>query len=389
MNKKSLITRLFILILFCQQGLSWAKTIPSSLVGNKQALALSATWPLTGDPVLCKEVEEGTNLLLNKMRMEPAFSPFLCDLKSLDDGGIFNSIKNNITTLMPHSPLFINLLGAETVEVMAEQIKQDQVAVLFPFDGTVKFRTEEHKNIIFFRPTYEDEISALVDYTVHSLNKKKFGVFYEDSGWGRSVLEIIKKVIQKYQANRGSVELAVEAFYPQGTVNIANAAATISAKAPTALFCIAQARPAYHFIGQILNKGLHNTVILGLSRLLPIRKTLKDSRGIRVITSAVVPDPVSSQIQIAQEYRADMKKYLPNRSPTPLSFEAYINIAILIEAIKALQFPIAMPDLLAVFRKISQINFKGLPLSYQDFCLSHDVWISPDENEPWILSKVT
>lgn len=364
-----------------------ANQIPIKIVSGKREIPLCASLPLKGDlSVLGGDVYDGMNLFFTKIKKEKEFAQqdFFVKLYSLDDGAEFTKTRLNVKQLLKQSPLFISLIGFEASFSIMPQIRSHQILSLFPLEGVSTYRIPENKDIIYFRASHEMEVNALIKYSVLTLNRTKIGILYEACEWGEAVLASTKKAMKAY-----NIEPVATAYFPKRTVNIGDALNQIAKKAPTAILCIATSRPAYNFIRQAINKGLHKSVFFGLSALYSIQKTLKHSRGINIITSSVVPNPFKSNIQIAQEYRKDMEKYMPNRLISPYSFEGYINAALFYECIKETPPPLTIERIIETLENFKQLNFKGINLNFdpQTRTLSPNVWLNTGEEDNWILPK--
>ncbi|MFA6263989.1 MAG: ABC transporter substrate-binding protein [Candidatus Babeliales bacterium] len=361
------------------------EVIPAVATENRQEIQLCSTLPLSGElSVLGNQIFEGMNLMFNKIRQDPQF-PFFFRLHVRDDQADMAETRKNVRRLIKSSksPLFISLLGTDTMATLLPFINEGKMLALFPVEGSTAHRCTEYKNAIFFRASYEQEVDALINYAANTLQRKQIAIFYEASEWGEAVLKALKKVLAKYQ-----LPLVTQASYPQQTLNISRAVKELSASSPNAILCVAQSRPAYHFIQEIINKGLFKTAILGLSSLIPIQETIKESRGVEIITSSVVPDPKRSALVIAQEYRSDLEKFSPNRQPTPYSFEGYINAALLVEFAKTTKIPWTTTSLMQTIEKLGHVRFKGIELKFNPSTrtLSHNVWLNTGHDKEWVLA---
>ncbi len=367
---------------------SLTKPLKTHKVAGKTEVALNATLPLKGEiSIIGKQIFDGMTLFFNKIKKEDKNSPIFVNLSMLNDHADIVKIRKNTRTLLKKSPLFASFFGPESLTAISKYIQQQKLAIFFPLDGMEKFRKPEYSNIVYFRPPHDDELSALINYSINVLNKKKIAVFYEASEWGEECYGIIKNILKK----KYHIKPIAKGSYQQKTVNIAAAVNTIAAAAPNAIICIAQARPAYNFVRQVLNKGLHKTTFLGLGQLFTIQSTLKKSRGIGMVTSSVVPDPIKSNLGIAKEYRADMKKYFPNKPLTPFSLEGYINAAIFYAALSYTQPPLSAQKIIETITLFNAFNFKGLTLTFDEEtrALSSSVWINTGSQDAWFLSPTT
>jgi ABC-type branched-subunit amino acid transport system substrate-binding protein len=366
--------------------------IPTKMVADRYEITIGATLPLKGSEValLGNEIFDGMSLFFNKFQKEQTGQRFCCILNALDDRAKVSKIRQNITELTKQTPLILSLFGTETVSSTIDAIAEGQFFAVFPIEGAPMFRKPEYKNIVYYRASDAEELSALVTYAIKTLNKKRFSLFYEASEWGESCLAVLKTILRSH-----NLELVAQGSYPQYTLNVTQAATTIANKEPSVIICVAHARPAYNFICQILNRGLYNTTILGISRLVTIQKTLREARGLgadRFITASVVPNPRTSKLQIAQEYRQTLAQYAANKSPSTFSFEGYINAALLTECLKLVHPPFTVEKLRSIMEKLHRIRFKGLILNFNPdtrtlaYSLKQDkppVWFNIGENVEW------
>jgi ABC-type branched-subunit amino acid transport system substrate-binding protein len=366
--------------------------IPTKMVAGKYEITVGATLPLKGSEValLGNEIFDGMSLFFNKFQKEQTDQCFRCMLDAIDDHAKVSKIRQNITTLAKQTPLILSLYSTETISSVIDAITEGQFFAIFPIEGAPMFRKPELKNLIYYRASNYDELSALVDYAIKTLNKKRFSLFYEASEWGESCLAMLKTILKEHK-----LDLIAQGSYPQDTLNVTQAATTIANKEPSVIICVAQARPAYNFICQILNRGLYNTTILGISRLVTIQKTLREARGLgadRFITSSAVPNPRTSKLQIAQEYRQTLAQYAANKSPSTFSFEGYINAALLTECLKLVHPPFTVEKLRGVMEKLHRVRFKGLILNFNPetrtlaYSLKQEkppIWFNIGENVEW------
>jgi ABC-type branched-subunit amino acid transport system substrate-binding protein len=354
--------------------------IKTKMISGRHEIPIGATLPLKGEnSVLGSPIFDGMSLFFNKIKTDKI--PFMYQLTSLDDQADVQTRRNNINTLIKESPLILSLLGTEALSTNINTIDNGNVLALFPLEGSSTYRTNQHKHLIFFRASHEQELKALVDYSINTLNKKKLAIFYEESEWGQDCLETLKKIVSTYNIN-----LVAEGRYQRNTLNIIKGAKAIVAQDPEAIICVAHARPAYNFIQYVVNQGLHKTVFLCLSSLVSTQSTLRRSRGIPIVTAAVVPDPHKSMLQIAQEFRDDMQKYTPNKPLSPFAFEGYINAALLTECTKQITFPITTEKIISIIEGLKKVRFKGINLNFdpQTRTLSKNVWINTgDPKKEW------
>ena len=348
------------------------RPIQTIIVSGKNEIPVGATLPLKGEnAVIGTPVFDGMSLYFNKIKTEQL--PFTYQLTTLEDQADVQTRQENIKALAKTSPIILSLLETEALTTNIDSIKEKNILALFPIEGSKKFRTNTHNNIIFFRANHEDELQALVDYSIQSLDKKKIAIFYEESEWGKDCLESLKQILSKR-----NIPLVAEGHYPQNTLNITKGAKKIVDQDPEAIVCVAHSRPAYNFIQHVVNNGNHKTVFLCLSTLVSTQDTLRRSRGISIVTSAVVPDPRNSSLPIAKEFREDMQRYTPNKPLSPFAFEGYINAALITECTKLIQMPITPQKIIKTLEGLKHVKFKGLEINFDESTrtLCKQIWIN-------------
>lgn len=371
------------LSLFAQQ-LSPGKVFWQQLV-SEQRVSLSTTIAKSGEASLRgKGLSDGLFLYLNKVNTEYGglgkAIPIALDQR--DDSGVLLKTISHINELMPTSSLFFSPMGDHALEkAYLPLIHAHKAAALFPISGLRP--AVNSAPLIFMRPSYDQEVAALVHYATTLLKKTKIAVFHEESSWGRAGMRAVERLLAQHK-----LQLCAAASYQPGTVNIESALALMQRAEPHVIICIANGRPAYNFIREAVNKSLHYVSFLGTSQLAGIAQHLFDSRGISMITSSVVPNPHNSQLPIAQEYRQDMQKYLPNKGLSTYSLEGYINSMLLTYFLQQLPSNATVRDLFESIRQTRDLTFKGMRLGCFQNTLSHTVWINEGMSSTWQEYKV-
>lgn len=357
--------------------------IPMQKVGARYVIKVGASLPLRGEASLIgNQIVDGMSIFFNKVQKEQNKTSFVFNLDVMNDDGDIKKMRTNLKILQKKSPLFLNLWGPDAATDILKNPGNSPIFSLFALEGSADHRSKKNQNFIYLRPTYEQQIDALINYSVNTLNRNKIAIFYEASEIGEDALAALKRVLKKY-----NLSLAAEASYQQGTLNVSKAVEDIATKSPNAILCFGYPRPTYNFVRQIINKGLYKTVILGVDTLTLIQKPLKRSRGIKIITSSVVPDPQKSKLKIVEQYRADMAKYAPNKTLSVFSLEAYINAALLVECTKLVQFPLTTQKLMQKIENIKNVRFKGLDMNFdpEQRTLSKQIWLDPGEDQEWLI----
>jgi len=288
-----------------------------------------------------------------------------------------------IKKLQKQSPIFVGLVGLGTLFFLIQQLKKKKMLLYFPTVGDVDLRKLNFENLVYFRPSYEQELKALVSYCINVRRRKKVAIFYEASEWGERLHATLLRLLKPYD-----IDVVIEASYPQSTVEVKNATTAISNASPNAVFCLAHPRSAYSFIRNAPNvgTGLHNSLFFGLSELQVIQKLLLTDRGMNIITTCVVPDPKQEpEMPIIKEYMHAMKSFLSFRDHSPFYLEAYIGITLFVELLNMVKQPFTLEKIAKAVQGLRGKTIKGLKLrGSRGGALSAHVWINPGVNKKWI-----
>jgi ABC-type branched-subunit amino acid transport system substrate-binding protein len=363
--------------------------IPLHKENNKTIIPVCTSFPLVGDSsIIGRQLLAGFENYLREYKHFTAESTtdykrsfaikHLANNKLTNDKGVAA-----IKEILPQTPLILGLAGAETFISLLPLIKQNNLLLLFPLEGDPWLRSMKLENVIYFRPSYEKELKALAHYAITLKHKSSIAIFYEASTWGKNVCELLKKILTETY----SITPVAIAPYAQGTIEIDESLKKIAQSTPNVIFCLGQPRPAYQFISNALNVGLHECLFLGLSQLSVIQKLLKTSRGLDIAVTSVVPNTRESKIPIVQEYKETIKTFLSFRDDSPFYLETFITLSIFEHILKRTNTPITIPEIITALESFK--DFKGLSISFNadDRSLSSALWINPGMDQPWLEVK--
>lgn len=360
------------------EGSVWEKPL---LSGDEKQLVLATILARSGEASLIgKSLSDGFTLAVNVLNSTEGglFGSHRLALDQRDDASLLSRGMKHLRELVEKTPFFFGVMGEELVEKgMSELVGDNSIGLLFPTVGMQQV-TVANNRAVHFRPSYADEVHALIHYALHTLKKTKIALLYEEGGWG----EQTKKSAEAVLAVHGHTLLG-HASYQQGTVNVLDAVSALKKHEPEVIICAANGRPAYNFIREAVNQKLHYVTFLGTSRLAGIQEHLQKARGIKLVTSAVVPNPHTSELEIAKKYREAMQKYLPNKGLSPFSFEGYIAAHLLIHFIEQLTADAQYGHLVAQIQKAGQFTFEGLKLDGSAASLSRTVWLNEGDEKEW------
>lgn len=382
MNKKYF--SFFALVALATFPLHTSQTFKGIRTFNKQnEIVLGTTGPLSGSLYkLGNDFSKGTGIVFNEVNQQQGVHKHHIKFVIRDDEYEQSGIKKNISNLIKETSILFGTFSSDSLYAIPDE-QFNNLLVLFPDAGVSKYRNPKYSSLFFFRPSTKEEVEALISYAVNVLFKRKMAIFYEDSYWGADGMQSAKKYIESL--GKEKAELVTTAPYVRNTVNIQEAVGAIAKKSPEAVICISHYRPTYDFIKQMLNKGQQKTSFLGVSETALIQEYLQQSRGVPLISTSIVPSPWKSKLKIAQEYRRDMTKYLPNLKLSSISFEGYINAKLFVDALKKVTPPITKGKITQSLENYKDTNFKGLQISFDPATrsLSKSIWINESKYAEW------
>jgi len=346
-------------------------------------IAIGSTIPRTGEQGLGGQaLSDGIFVAFNKANTSDGglFGGTSVSLDQRDDSGDLTRAQPHIFDVLTKTQLFFCPTGDTVFEKLyVPLLQRGKIAVIFPAVGTRHAITKDMP-VAWYRPSYAQEVAALVAYAVEVLKQTKIAVFYEDSEWGIEARDAAAHALKK----KAGCDLCLSASYQPGTVLIQSAVTAIRRVEPEVIIAIASGRPTYNFIREAINQQLNYVSFLGISRTASIAEQLKISRGIPLITASVVPNPQKSSLPIAKEYRTFMQQYLPNKGLTPDSLEGYIAATLFVYFAQQAGKEAVVKDLFGAVEKVEDMLFKGLVLRYKDQALSHTIWINTGAGQDWL-----
>ncbi len=341
--------------------------------GDLYEISLGSSLPLEGGiSTVGKDFSNGLNMVFNLFNKKVQTHKKNIRLFSLDDH--YSDIQGykNIKTLREKMPIMIGVLKDKVVDLFDLELSGSSIGFWFSLSGAEPLFRKNNSLVINMRPSLDREVEGLVQYVVKQRFFENIAVFYEESRWGKSGLKSVEKYLKQQ-----NIELRNAFSYPINTVHIKDALNTLIHVQPSAVICIAHARPTYNLIQGALSEGLEHIYFFGLSTVAPIQYLLKKSRGIDLPMSMIVPDPLYSHLPIVKKYREDMQRFFPYVALSPFSLEGYIVGKLSTYVIQKSSLQATYAGLMHEFESIVESNFGGLDFNFNrnNRGLSSAVWI--------------
>jgi ABC-type branched-subunit amino acid transport system substrate-binding protein len=221
-----------------------------------------------------------------------------------------------------------NILALNKANVLAD----NKIALLAPYTGAEDLRNPVNPNLFHIRASYTDETAKMVEQ-LHTLGLRKFAVFYQDDGFGKSGLTGAETALAKLNLNA----VATGNYDRSKPEDIDAAAASIIAGKPDAVIMVAVNKASSALIKKLRASGskarLFSISVVNFKELL--KNTGVDlARGVGI--SQVMPSPYNTlaPAPVVSEFIAAMKQYMPTKTISYASIEGYIAAKVMVEAVK-------------------------------------------------------
>lgn len=354
---------------------------------KSQSLKIASSMSLIrGVPTLGKQALRGLNLAVNQFNLNYDEShDHKLNIRLFVDNDDYNPQKarqNVVEHLEEGIETFLLPTGTPTVMSFMDLVKKEKISVFFPITGSAALRKEEYKNIIHIRPSYEQEVKALINTLVKDFGALKFAIFYQDDSYGTGpYLEALKQ-LKNYGINE-----VTSLPHARGTVSFENQVKALKLSQPDALALFATANASEEFIRQLGIDSLSNTQVFGISFVgeLTLRR-FTERLGINLMLASPVPNPNTFNEKIGQLYRQAMDE--EGKDYDVFSFEAFIAASFLFHALEQSYSKASPLNTRALMRQVEsygQKDFMGFPMKFNSKTrsLGQYIWIESKANSEW------
>lgn len=346
-------------------------------IENRQILTIGSSMALTGvTGPLGYENKAGLEsaILKNNKNNEILIMPII-----FNDDNTAKIALSNIKSLIKNYKIdtFVLPTGNSSLLLYLNMVQAGKISVFFPCDGGQQFRKKELKNIIHFRPSYDQEAKALINYLVNAHGIKNFAFFYQNDSYGKPMADVAKEELKKL-----GITDWLDLPHLKSESDFLYTIQEVKKKMPEAIACFSSTFATQEFINQLGGEFFSGRIVFGPSTLYSnaIEKFLQ-YRGINSIFTSVVPDPLNKNIEIVKEFSDKMSKRGFGISSNAL--EGYIAGALLAEAANKIEKPVTREKIMKFFESMKNFKFKGLNLSFNPETrdLGQPVWIKKLNNK--------
>lgn len=330
---------------------SYAKT-NDIIVG--QTAALSGNLGLYG-----KTIKNGINAYFEYINNSGGINGKKIYLESLDDKGEPEQALNNIKTLQNKGiNIFIGCTGVRSIERMLPLIQEKKIAMLFPWAGDEKFRNPQLTNMINGLGYLKPQLQAIVTELIQKRKIGRIAIFHADDDFSTQAADELTVLLKKE-----NITPLITTSYNRLTVDITQVAQKIIESNPKIVISLGTSMPTVDLINYLWAHGYYGINFIGIDSTLFVNNILK-SRNIPFTFTSAVPDPTSSQIPLAQEYRKQLDLFAPEESYNILSFSYFLSAAIIVKAIKECNNQISKENIITAIEQFKNTSCDGISLSF-------------------------
>ncbi|NVE00686.1 ABC transporter substrate-binding protein [Massilia sp. BJB1822] len=281
------------------------------------------------------------------------------ELVVADDGYDPDRAVDQTLMLIEEKQIFslFGYVGTPTTNAVIPIVQEMKVPLVGAFTGAMALRRPVVREIINYRASYDDESDALVQYFV-SLGAKRFGVMYQDDGFGHAVLDGTVRALK-----RRGLELVAKGSFQRGTIAVKAALAALVGQDLEVVVMVGPYTPVAAFVREAGKAGLKASLatvsFVGTDSLLQ----LLGAEGNGMLISQVVPLPDDHSLPVAADCAALLNRYVPGSRLSFVNFEGCIAAKAMVAAMLQAGPGLTRERLIQSFEAFDQFDIGGLRLT--------------------------
>jgi len=220
-------------------------------------------------------------------------------------------------------------LGSAPTAAVVEYVASQNVPLVGPGTGAAKVLEYPSKWVFPLYPSYKVEGQQLVRFAKEVFNAKTVAVLYQNDPSGKTHLEGINSVLDKY----GVKVVSAQGYTPK-EIDVSAQVVAMKDANPDAVICSCAPEPAAKFYTERKKLGWNVPVVnvfFGKSPKVPELAGKDAVEGIYFTTIFRDFDSPAPQIQQAKEI---LKKYYPQEDPDPIHLWGFASAQVFTEAMK-------------------------------------------------------
>jgi ABC-type branched-subunit amino acid transport system substrate-binding protein len=304
-------------------------------IASKQEIILGQSANFSGPlKIYSEHIKTGIELYCSYINAHGGINGKQLQLMTLNDQGNPALAKKNLARLKKcGASVFLGNTGTRSILKSLPQIESGEITMLFPWSGSPTLRNTKLKYIINGSGLLDAQINQLIHVIETNMLHKKIAIFHADDEFSTEAALYAQRLIKdQLKSNTISTE-----SYNRFTFDINKCADKIIEKDPKIVLCISTSMPAVKLINRFFEKGHYGTIFFGIDSTYMVPHILAQ-KGINFTYSSVIENPKTSNLPLAQAYRDALKLYGPKNLLNVLSFEYYLYTAIIVKAMKQINY---------------------------------------------------
>lgn len=277
-------------------------------------------------------MSRGLNLYFNKVNQQGGVHGRQIKLIQMDDQYDVKRVIENTQELVAHRNVFalVGYVGTPTARAIIPKISRENIPFLAPYTGAKFLRSPPLPMVFNTRASYMDEMELIVHELVDGRKFKRIGLFMQNDSYGLSGESALKEALKK----RG-LEIVQTGTYERNTEDVDAAFQELRKASPDAVIMVGTYKACAVFLQKAreaqMRSVFYNISFVGTGSLIANAKAAAED----VYITQVFPDPLTSDLPVIVQYRADMiAAGLADKMDYP-SLEGYIDAVLLIKALEA------------------------------------------------------
>jgi len=319
-----------------------------------QSASLSGHFELYGNII-----QHGILACFNRVNSNGGIGGKKLRLISLDDHENPELAKKNVNYLRSLGvTMFIGNMGTRSLLSILPLIEQKKIALFFPWGGDEKLRNPQLSHIINGLGLLRPQLELLVKHIAESLKLSQVAIFHADDAFSTNGAQELTTLFKNY-----NIVPDAESAYNRLTFDIDTPAQKLLNSDPRVVICLASSMPTVKLINNFFRHGHFGTLFYGIDSTLFVSDILKN-HGVPFSYTSSVPNPATSTMPIAQQYRQDLKEFFPDEDCNVMSFAYYISANIIVEALKRSNSHITKENILKNIEMMTNTNLGGFPVRF-------------------------
>jgi len=247
-------------------------------------------------------------------------------LVTLDDGYEPDLCAMNTERLLKEEGAFAlaGYVGTPTSAVVVPLAESGGIPFIFPLSGAHFLRWPVKRWVFNLRPSYHQEVAAMINGVVEEMGVEEVGIFYQEDTYGWEVLGATESSLLRYK-----LEIKGKGSYKRNSLQIEGACEALLKSRPRAVILAGTWEPCTLFVRRVREEGW-DPLFLAVSYVggeIFAREVGEEGEG--TIVTQVVPHP-SSPLPIVKAFR----EAVGEGDPSHVSLEGFLGAVLLMEALK-------------------------------------------------------